>query len=402
MGLLGDSIRRALLGQVGRVPAKPWDEDEPTFDLHERGRRMGLLGREPTPIELKVMSLLTVPTMLDESIAALSATLPQHVGNEAQMRTVVHEAVSSLSHFGGIEIRRETNRQGVALPLALERPIDVTRPVEVLMDDFAFDVQQAKAQIDRQLSRKRLSDEVLEEATHEMTVDRLGPAVRRLARRATNIGYTFGRAVEATRLFRPAFKSIREAPLEERSLAEPEEIEAEIAFAAALATAAALTRVVSVDPGNASAVSRATTAIGQAARAATTPEATAAVQGLADAVEDIASASGPRNARAAAVVAADAAADIADIATQTSAAAEVLREAEEASRARAALIAGAAFITIHFVQHTAVMDRRTCDQCGHVDGETMMLGTSRQLELEPPYFRCRGGDRCRCQHIFLI
>ncbi len=43
-----------------------------------------------------------------------------------------------------------------------------------------------------------------------------------------------------------------------------------------------------------------------------------------------------------------------------------------------------------------------CEECHDVDGEVMDFGSDRQEELHPPYVKCLGEDRCRCQQIALL
>lgn len=51
---------------------------------------------------------------------------------------------------------------------------------------------------------------------------------------------------------------------------------------------------------------------------------------------------------------------------------------------------------------TAVLDRNTCEECDAVDGRVMDYGSDEQQELEPPYYKCLGGARCRCQQIAVL
>lgn len=54
------------------------------------------------------------------------------------------------------------------------------------------------------------------------------------------------------------------------------------------------------------------------------------------------------------------------------------------------------------VVHTAVLDQNLCEECEAVHGEIFDYGSARMDELEPPYIRCLGGNRCRCIHYALL
>lgn len=57
------------------------------------------------------------------------------------------------------------------------------------------------------------------------------------------------------------------------------------------------------------------------------------------------------------------------------------------------------------IVQTAVLDPNLCEECEAVHGETFAYGSERQLDLEPPYERCRGllgGNVCRCQQLAII
>lgn len=57
------------------------------------------------------------------------------------------------------------------------------------------------------------------------------------------------------------------------------------------------------------------------------------------------------------------------------------------------------------IVQTAILDPHLCSECEEVHGETFEYGSDRQLELEPPYERCKGllgGNVCRCQQLAII
>lgn len=56
-------------------------------------------------------------------------------------------------------------------------------------------------------------------------------------------------------------------------------------------------------------------------------------------------------------------------------------------------------IQIEQLVQTAVLDSNSCEECREVDGEVLEFGSERQQELEPPYYRCLGGDACRCAQV---
>jgi hypothetical protein len=56
---------------------------------------------------------------------------------------------------------------------------------------------------------------------------------------------------------------------------------------------------------------------------------------------------------------------------------------------------------IEKVVQSAILDRGTCAACESVDGEEMQMGTSRQVQLNPPYVLCKGKEKCRCVQLYL-
>jgi hypothetical protein len=43
-----------------------------------------------------------------------------------------------------------------------------------------------------------------------------------------------------------------------------------------------------------------------------------------------------------------------------------------------------------------------CDPCSAVDGEVYDYGDEDQIQNEPPYYLCEGGDKCRCVQIYQL
>jgi hypothetical protein len=57
---------------------------------------------------------------------------------------------------------------------------------------------------------------------------------------------------------------------------------------------------------------------------------------------------------------------------------------------------------VDYVIQSAVLDKNTCEPCADADGLTFEYGDDDMLEYEPPYFRCLGGDLCRCTQIYVL
>jgi 4a-hydroxytetrahydrobiopterin dehydratase len=57
---------------------------------------------------------------------------------------------------------------------------------------------------------------------------------------------------------------------------------------------------------------------------------------------------------------------------------------------------------VDYVIQSAVMDKNTCDPCGEADGLTFEYDDDDMIEHQPPYFRCLGGDLCRCVQIYVL
>lgn len=59
-------------------------------------------------------------------------------------------------------------------------------------------------------------------------------------------------------------------------------------------------------------------------------------------------------------------------------------------------------LIIDKVVQTAILDKSTCEECEKVDGEVTVFGSARQEELAPPYYRCLGGENCRCVQLAIL
>jgi hypothetical protein len=57
---------------------------------------------------------------------------------------------------------------------------------------------------------------------------------------------------------------------------------------------------------------------------------------------------------------------------------------------------------VDYVIQSAVMDTSTCDPCADADGLTFEYDSDEMIEHQPPYFRCLGGDHCRCVQVYVL
>ena len=62
----------------------------------------------------------------------------------------------------------------------------------------------------------------------------------------------------------------------------------------------------------------------------------------------------------------------------------------------------AAALNVQQVQFSAIMDQRTCAECGAADGRTFPFGSSEHTAHECPYATCEGGGLCRCILVYLF
>lgn len=57
---------------------------------------------------------------------------------------------------------------------------------------------------------------------------------------------------------------------------------------------------------------------------------------------------------------------------------------------------------VDYVIQTAVMDTNTCEPCADIDGDVYEYDSDEQIEHEPPYYKCLGGDLCRCLQVYVL
>ena len=57
---------------------------------------------------------------------------------------------------------------------------------------------------------------------------------------------------------------------------------------------------------------------------------------------------------------------------------------------------------VDYVVQTAIMDTNTCDPCAEADGLTFDYDDDDMLEYQPPYYKCEGGDNCRCVQVYVL
>jgi hypothetical protein len=56
---------------------------------------------------------------------------------------------------------------------------------------------------------------------------------------------------------------------------------------------------------------------------------------------------------------------------------------------------------ILYAMQSTIFDSKRCANCAGVDGETFVMGSERQLSLQPPYVDCQGRENCRCVQLYI-
>lgn len=159
------------------------------------------LSRQPTPFEIRTLSLTEIPPRLDAAVEALRSGTP--------LTTVVQ----SIADFGSQEVCRELVRQGVDARILNAPPVvDITECVVRLEHDRAEEDAAARLAVERRLNRTRLRADA-RARVQAYLLDRRAPTVTKWqAVRAVNQAFALGRRTAIAAFQRPDAVSLAKGP----------------------------------------------------------------------------------------------------------------------------------------------------------------------------------------------